>query len=179
MTGFAPLVVLSAALVQAAPAEEAPRKPAITIQTASAPGVKVFYLNAPWGPNTFAAMERPGDGFYNTRSWPFARLETTRALSIQGTSVPAGNYALVFHPNTADAKGMSVELRKLSVPEFLQPGNVMVATPEGPTVWREPARFERVDSTEPTLRIDLAPHMAGTKLVIRYGDRRLERDLAY
>jgi hypothetical protein len=173
----AALVALS--LAQAAPAEEAARKPAITIQTASAPGLKVFYLNAPWGPNTFAAMERPGEGFYNTRSWPFARLETTRPVAIKGTTVPAGNYALVFHPNTTDGKGMSVELRKLGVPEFLQPGNVMAPTPEGPTVWREPASFERVDSTEPALRIDLAPLAAGTKLVIRYGDRRLERDLAY
>ena len=178
MTGIAPLVI-ALALAQAAPAEEAARKPAITIQTASAPGLKVFYLNAPWGPNTFAAMERAGDGFYNTRTWPFARLETTRPVSIQGTSVPAGNYALVFHPNTADDKGMSVELRKLSVPEFLQPGNVMAAAPEGPTVWRAPVRFDRAETTEPALKIDLAPHMAGTKLVVKYGDRRLVRDLAY
>ncbi len=166
-------------IAQAAPAEPAPRKPAITIQSASAPGVKVFYLNAPWGPNTFAAMERPGDGFYNSRTWPFARLETTRAISFKGTSVPAGNYALVFIPNSPDDKGMSVELRRLSVSEFLQPGNVMAPTPEGPTVWREPARFERAETTEPALRIDLAPHMTGAKLVVRYGDRRLERDLAY
>ena len=172
-------LALAAALAQAAPAEEAPPKPAITIQSASAPGVKVFYLNAPWGPNTFAAMEKPGEGFYNKRTWPFARLETTRPISIAGTSVPAGNYAFVFVPNTADDKGMSVELRKLSVAEFLQPGNVMTSTPEGPTVWRESARFERTDTTEPALKIDLAPHMAGTKLVVRYGDRRLVRDLAY
>lgn len=178
MTLLAPLA-LALALPQAPPAEEAPRKPAITIQSATAPGVKVFYLNAPWGPNTFAAMEKPGEGFYNNRTWPFARLETTRAITIAGTSVPAGNYAIVFVPNTPDDKGMSVELRKLSVPEFLQPGNVMTATPEGPTVWHDPARFERTETTEPALRIELAPHEAGTKLVVRYGDRRLVRELAY
>src|SRR5262249_5563536 len=60
-----------ALLVQAAPAAEPPAKPTITIQSADAPGLKVFYLNAPWGPNTFAAMEKPGEGFYNKRSWPF------------------------------------------------------------------------------------------------------------
>jgi len=173
-------LVALAALAQAAPAaEEAPAKPAIKIQSADAPGVKVFYLNAPWGPNTFAAMEKPGEGFYNKRTWPFARLETSRAISIGGTSVPAGNYAMVFVPNTTEDKGMSIELRKLSVPEFLQPGNVMTPTPEGPTVFHEAARFERTDTTEPALKIDLAPHMAGTKLVVRYGDRRLVRDLAY
>jgi hypothetical protein len=74
---------------------------------------------------------------------------------------------------------MSLELRRLSVPEFLQPGNVMTPTPEGTTVWRGSVRFDREEETEPALRIDLAPHMAGTKLVIRYGDRRLERDLTY
>jgi len=179
MIGLTSLAVTSLAFAQATPTDEAPRKPAISIQTASAPAVKVYYLNAPWGANTFAAMERPGDGFYNRRTWPFARLETTRSISIEGTAVPAGNYALVFHPNTPDDKGMSLELRRLSVTEFLQPGNVMTPTPEGPTVWRGPVRFDRAEGTEPALRIDLAPHMAGTKLVVRYGDRRLERDLAY
>ena len=171
------LVTLMAA--QETPPPESSRKPAITIQTVGGPGLKLFYLNAPWGPNTFAAMERPGTGFYNTRTWPFARLETTRAITIEGTAVAPGNYALVFHPNTSDDKGMTLELRKLSVPEFLQPGNVMTPTPEGETAWRGPVRFDRAESTEPALRIDLTPQMTGTRLLIRYGDRRLERELAY
>jgi hypothetical protein len=164
---------------QETPTPEPPRKPAITIQTVGSPELKIHYLNAPWGPNTFAAMERPGTSFYNTRTWPFARLETTRAITIEGTAVPPGNYALVFHPNTPDDKGMSLELRKLSVAEFLQPGNVMTPTPEGETVWRGPVRFDRAESTEPALRIDLTPQMTGTRLLIRYGDRRLERELSY
>ena len=172
-------LALSLLVTQTPPVAEAPPRAAITIRTAGVPGVSVYYLNAPCGPNTFAAMERPGDSFYNRRTWPFARLETTRAVSIQGTTVPPGNYALVFHPNTPDDKGMGLELRKLSVPEFLQPGNVMTPTPEGETVWRGSVRFERAEVTEPALRIDLAPHGAGTKLVVRYGDRRLERDLTY
>ncbi len=123
------------------PAAE-PKRPAITIQTVEAPGVQVFHLNMPWGPETFAAMERPGEGFYNRRSWPFARMETTRALKIEDTALPAGNYALVFHPNTPEDEGMSLEVRKIAPGEFLQNGNVMTRTPEGETVWQAPVTFE-------------------------------------
>lgn len=168
-----------ALLILAQAAGEPARKAPVTIQTASLPGVTVHYLNAPWGPNTFAAMERPGDSFYNRRTWPFARLETTRAVSVEGTTVPPGNYALVFHPNTPDDAGMGLEVRRLRVPEFLQPGNVMTPTPDGETVWRGPIRFERREATEPALRIDLEPEKSGARLVVLYGDRRLERELAY
>lgn len=166
-------------VIQTVPTTEISPRAAITIRTVGGPGLRIHYLNAPWGPNTFASMERPGTGFYNQRSWPFARLETTRPISFGGTAVPPGNYALVFHPNTPDDRGMSLELRKLSVPEFLQPGNVMTPTPEGETVWRGAVRFDRTEVTEPALRIDLAPQMAGTRMTIRYGDRHLERELSY
>ena len=92
--------------------------------------------------------------------------------------MPPGNYAMVFVPNTADDKGMSVELRKLSVPEFLQPGTSWLRLRRG-------RRYGASRALQPGghdgagLRIDLAPHMTGTKLVVRYGDRRLERDLTY
>lgn len=37
-----------------------PRHPAITIQTVEVADVRVFHLTMPWGPETFAAMERAG-----------------------------------------------------------------------------------------------------------------------
>ena len=153
------------------PATEA-KRPAITIQTVEAPGVQVFHLNMPWGPETFAAMERPGEGFYNRRSWPFARMETTRALRIADTALPAGNYALVFHPNTPEDEGMSLEVRKIAPGEFLQNGNVMTRTPEGETVWQAPVTFESGASTLPALEIGLTPDSPGLRLDVRYGDRR-------
>jgi hypothetical protein len=55
----------------------------------------------------------------------------------------------------------------------------MAPAPEGPTVAGADSLRPGADTTEPALRIDLAPHMTGTRLVVRYGDRRLERDLAY
>jgi len=178
MTTLALLALLQAAPA-ASPAPSATPRPSITIQTANAPGLTVYYLNAPWGPNTFAAMERPQEGFYNRRTWPFARLQTTRALSVEGTSVPPGNYALVFHPNTADNAGMGLEIRKVGPGEFLQPGNVMTATPEGETIWQGRIRFDQTAATEPALRIELQPQEKAATLVVRYGDRRLARALGY
>ena len=168
MASLALVLVLAQA---AAPVEE-PKRPAITIQTVAAPGVRVFYLNMPWGPETFAAMERPGEGFYNRRSWPFARMETTNPLKIADTALPAGNYALVFHPNTPENEGMTLEVRKIAPGEFLQKGNVMTRTPEGETVWQAPVVFETGDTTVPALEIGLTPGSAGLRLEVRYGDRR-------
>ena len=155
----------------ATPAE--PKRPPIVIQSASSGPVTVHYLNVPWGPNTFAAMEKPGDSFYNKRRWPFARLETTKALTLEGTSIPAGNYALVFHPNSPDDAGMSLEVRRIAVPEFLQAGNVMTAAPEGEPVWKGPVHFAVSPETLPALGIELLREGAGVNLTVRYGDRRL------
>jgi hypothetical protein len=160
-------------------AERGSSPPGITIHSASAPSLKVFYLNLPWGPSTFAAMERGGDSYYAKRTWPFARLESTAALTLEQTKLPPGNYALVFHPNTPDDRGMSLEVRKIQVAEFLEPGNVMTRTPEGVSVWRAPIRFEITEGVSPHLAVDLAAHPHGVSLIVRYGDRRLVQPLAY
>jgi hypothetical protein len=168
------LTVLVQAGAQAgAPAPAEPKRPPIVIQSASSDPVSVHYLNIPWGPNTFAAMEKPGDSFYNKRPWPFARLETARAVTLEETRIPAGNYALVFHPNTPDDTGMTLEVRRIAVPEFLQAGNVMTAAPEGESVWKGPVRFAVTAETAPSLAIDLLRAASGVSLTVRYGDRRL------
>jgi hypothetical protein len=164
-------LLLVLALGQGATAEE-PKRPAITIQTVEAEGVQVFHLSMPWGPETFAAMERPGEGFYNRRSWPFARMETKRTLAIGETTLPPGNYALVLHPNTPENQGMSFEVRRIAPGEFLQNGNVMTRTPEGETVWQAPATFATAEITVPVLEIGLTPGPDGLRLDVRYGDRR-------
>src|SRR5258706_13953689 len=84
----------------AAPAPTEPKRPPIVIQSASAGPISVHYLNIPWGPNTFAGMEKAEDGFYNRRAWPLARLETKNGAPIDGKRLPAGNNALPFPPNT-------------------------------------------------------------------------------
>jgi hypothetical protein len=164
-------------LAQAAQAPDAavgppePTAPAIAIQKVEGPDAEVFYPSIPWGPNTFAAMERPGEGYYNRRSWPFARLQTKIALKLDGIEIPPGNHALVFHPNTPDDAGMSLEVRRIDVPEFLEEGNVMTRTPEGETIWRAPVRFDTAAGTAPVLKVEILPEAEGFRLRVQYGDR--------
>ena len=95
------------------------------------------------------------------RSWPFARMETTKPLRVEEVELPPGNYALVFHPNTPDDAGMSLEVRQIAPGEFLQAGNVMTRTPEGETLWKAPVAFDTADTTAPSLTIRLLPAAAG------------------
>lgn len=164
-------------LAQAAPAPAEPKRPAIAIQSVSSGPLSVHFLNIPWGPNTFAAMEQAGDSFYNRRAWPFARLETRASASLDGTRFPAGNYALLFHPNTAAGQGMTLEVRRFAGDEFLQAGNVMTPVPEGETILKTPIRFETVPETVGALAIEVTPGTGGTVLTVRYGDRKLVREL--
>jgi len=175
MIRFALLLVLAQAGSQATDTAVGPppssRTP-ITIRTSEAPGAQVFFMNLPWGPETFAAMERPGEGFYNRRSWPFARMETQMDLRFEDAGLTPGNYALVFHPNTPEDEGMSLEVRKIPPGEFLKPGNVMTRTPEGETLWRGPVEFDVEDETVPALEVKLLPAEAGVTVDVRYGNRR-------
>ncbi len=154
------------AAAQEPAAEE--KKPALTIQSATADRVTVHYLKIPWGPNTFAAMQKGGDSFYARRTWPFARLELKAPVSLEGTKIPAGNYALVLQ-----------HVQKTVVAEFLEAGNVRTPTPSGESLWRGPVRFDLTALTSPHLTIELAPGKAGVSLIVQYGDYRLVKDLAY
>lgn len=148
------------------------------IHTVEAPPVKVHYLAIPWGPLTFAAMERGDDSYYNKRTWPFARLETSVAVGFAGTRLPPGNYALVFHPNSPDGKaGMALEVLRLAVPEFLQEGNVMQRTPPGESVLKRPVVFEKAAETAPALAIGVVAEGKRLRLTIHYGDRKLVQEL--
>ena len=168
-------LVLTTQAASADPSGEA-AKPRISVQSSDVPSLRVQYLNIPWGPNTFSAMESPGDSFYNRRPWPFAQLAAEAPFSLDGTAVPAGRYALVFHPNSPDDKGMSLEVRRVAA-DFLEAGNVMAPAPEGEAVLRVPVRFETVTDSAPALRIDLRPSPEGASLAIAYGTRRLVKEL--
>lgn len=174
---LAALLPVSGALqAQQAPAQAPspePETPRFTLEAAKAPGVEVHWVRIPWGPQTFQAMEAPGDSFYNKRTWPFARLENTVPLQLEGTQVPPGNYALVFHPNNMKDEGMSLEVRRIQVPEFLQAGNAMTQTPEGESIFQQPIRFDTASGVAPTLEIKLTPSKGELKLTVRYGDRQL------
>jgi hypothetical protein len=172
---LAPLAVAAAAATAGAVQQPAGGPGAILASEAA--GIRVHYVPIPWGPETFAEMERGGESYYNRRSWPFARLETEAPLTLDGTRVPPGNYALVFHPNDAERKGMSLEMRRIDVPEFLQPGNALTPTPDGSTVHKAPVAFETVPDTVSTLAVSLEDGDRSARLVVRYGNRRLAKEL--
>lgn len=153
----------------------AQQAPDLEIHHSEAGGVTVRFLNIPWGPQTFSAMEHPGDGFYSDRTWPFARLESEVAVSIGEAELPAGNYALVFHPNKG--QGMVLEAVKIAPGEFLQAGNIMTKTPEGESAYKSLAIFELVEETLPALDVSLTAGETGIALRVAYGNRRLQRTL--
>jgi hypothetical protein len=163
----------------AAQGEEASPPPRLALTSVEAPAVTLFYVTLPWAPYTFDEMERPGDSFYNKRAWPFARLSTAAPLELEGTRIPAGNYALVLHPNTPENRGLHLELRRIQVAEFLEPGNALTPAPEGETLWRGPIRFERDERVAPALELELLPAPEAVSLLIRYGDRRLTKTLRH
>jgi hypothetical protein len=179
----AALFTLLSALSPGVETQEPPpppeKKPAIPIESATADRVTVHYLKIPWGPNSFAAMQKGGDSFYARRTWPFARLELKAPVTLEGKKIPAGNYALVLHPNTPDNQGMSLEVRKIKLPEFLEPGNVMTPTPSGESLWKGPVQFDLAAGTTPHLTINLALGKGGVSLIVQYGDYQLVKDLAY
>ncbi len=169
------LVLCGAGLHAQAPAAE---RPPVVIRSVEAPGAKVFYQNLPWGPQTFATMESASDSFYNKRSWPFARLETSAAFKLGATALPAGNYALVFVPASSEQPAMSLQVLKVAPGEFFQAGNPMTKTPAGESVHSEPVSFERAGETVPALDLSLADTKDGFTLGVAYGDRRLSRRFA-
>ncbi len=160
------LLLPFALVASVAVAQEGERKPP-AIQKVETAGAAVYFLDLPWGPQTFAMMEKG--------TWPFARLEAKKPLTLGNAKLAAGNYALVFHPN--QGQGMALEVLKVADGEFLQAGNAMTKTPEGQSVHKEPASFEATQDTLPALAISLDKAKDGQTLVVRYGNRKLTRDI--
>lgn len=169
------LLLTAAACALIAAASASAQAPTVTIQSQTADQVSVFFLNIPWGPQTFEAMANPGDGFYSRRTWPFARVEATGPFRMGDAAFEAGNYAFVFHPNKGE--GMALEVLKIAPGEFLIDGNVMTPTPEGESLHREFITFEEVEDVAPALDVQLESGDGGVGFLVHYGNRRLKRML--
>lgn len=174
--GLAALVAVPLSAQGTAQTQATARVP-VTIRTVEAAGVKVHFQNLPWGPLTFATMESASDSFYNKRSWPFARLETSVPVTLDGTRVSPGNYALVFNPASVEHPAMSLEVLKVAPGEFFQAGNPMTRTPAGESVFKAPIAFDRASETVPALEVALGEAEGGLSLDVAYGDRRLSKKL--
>lgn len=168
--GLSTLAMLAFTLVV-----QTPMQPATDLSRHSArlPGIELNFVDFHWQAALFEAMEKGGSDIPEAqRNWLLARVITNVPLTIEGTKVPAGNYALALWPNL-DGKGMAIELRRVDMREVYPNLNAIAPAPAGETVYKSPAKFEPLSPTAPRLDVGLADEKGKVALTIRYGDRRL------
>jgi hypothetical protein len=147
--------------------------PAPAVHKEKASGVEVQFVNTPWRPAVFQALEEGGP---EARSWAFARVLTQAAFTIDEKPVFPGHYVLVLNPRTGGLP-MTLEMRRVDNRELFVDVNVMAAPPGGETVYKVPAAFAISTDPTPALDLTLAGWRDGVSLTIRYGNRRLAKDL--
>lgn len=137
--------------------------------------VTISYLNLPWGEATFGYIEHGTKGsYYGERTWPFAQLETKVALTLDGTRINPGQYALVITPG-ADVKPMSLSIVPFEGPTFLKPGNIFSPTPKGMALYNRDISFQTFDGLADHMKIDAVATPTGFDLVVNYGNRKLAK----
>lgn len=167
---------LALAVVLAVPALALAQAPAagVPIQKEKASGAEAEFVNTPWRPDIFEAMETGGST--PQRAWAFARFTTSADFAMDGKVIPAGRYVLVLTPKTGSLP-MTLEVRRGPGRELFTDPNAMAPPEGGETVYKSPATF--VPSTEPVPALDvtLAGWSDGVAITIRYGNRKLTKEL--
>jgi hypothetical protein len=173
-----PLLVTALAIVQALAAAAFAQDPAAapSIRTEKASGFEVQFVNTPWRPDVFQAMESGGTGGEGQRSWAFARLDARWYFAIDGRIVPPGQYALTLNPKMGSLP-MTLELRQTDSRDFFADPTAMPPPPVGESVYKSPAVFATTSDPVPVLDVTLARWRDGVTLTIRYGNRKLTKDL--
>lgn len=147
------------------------------VRTEKVSGFEVQFVGTPWRPDVFHAMESGGAGGEVPRSWALARLVAGWYFAIDGKIVPPGRYALTLNPKTGDLP-MTLELRRDDGREFLGDPTSTAPPPAGESVYKAPAAFATTSDPVPFLDVTLAGWRDGATLTIRYGNRKLAKDLA-
>src|SRR5262245_53068162 len=101
---LATVLAVAIAMAQASPSStptsgrQSPQAPPRdTILTAEAPGLKLFYRPQPFfGGLARLFQEAPRTAPLAKKDWPVARLELTKAFSVEKSRLEPGNYALVL-----------------------------------------------------------------------------------
>jgi hypothetical protein len=163
------LAVPALALVQA-PAAGVP------VRKEKARGAEVEFVNTPWRPDIFEAMETGGAAPEGQRSWAFARLATSSYLAMDGTMIPPGHYVLVLTPKTGGLP-MTLEVRRGPGRELFADPNAMAPPEGGEMVCKAPVAFAPSAEPVPVLDVTLTGWRGGVSLTIRYGNRKLAKDL--
>lgn len=146
------------------------------LPTAEANGVKIVYQPLPYNPHHFAAVEHGiADRPAFKHSWFVAHVATTVPLTLEGTAMPPGNYAVVFHPKR-DERGMLMEVRKIPAGHALR-RQVIAAVPEGTVVYSAPVKWSVTDETLPRLTVSVNATSHGRRVTFHTGNRILVMEL--
>lgn len=155
---------------------QVPKEPAkdLFLHSANVPGVEIRFVDHHWQPAIFEAMASgKGDVPEARRNWVVVRMILdARPLTLEGTRLAVGNYALALWPNL-DGKGMQVEMRRVDMRDVFPDVNAMAPAPRGETFYKGPARFETVSPLAERLDVQVAEADGVVVLALRYGDRRL------
>jgi len=144
------------------------------VQKEKASGAEAEFVNTPWRPDIFEAMETGGTT--PQRAWAFARLSTSWYFAMDGTVIQPGRYVLVLTPKTGTLP-MTLEVRRGPGRELFADPNAIAPPQGGETVYKAPAAFAPSDEPVPALDVTLAGWSDGVVLTIRYGNRKLAKEL--
>lgn len=167
---------LAIACLLAVPTVAVAQAPGREIRKDKVAGAEVEFVDHPWRPDVFAVLESGEAMPGGKRAWAFARLTTSWFLSIGGTVLMPGRYVLVLTPKTGDLP-MTLELRRGDGREVFADLTAMATPVGGETVYKSPANFAAGSEPVPTLDITLAGWSDGIALTVRYGNRKLTREL--
>lgn len=170
--------VAALAIVLAVPAATLAQVPAagLSVHKEKASGIEAQFVNYPWRPEVFQTMESGGTAPEGQRSWAFARLATSSYFAIDGRVIPPGRYVLALTPKTGSLP-MTLEVRRGEGREIFADLTAMAPPPGGETVYKAPAVFATGAEPVPALDVTLTGWNDGATLTVRYGTRKLTKDL--
>ncbi len=90
--------------------------------------------------------------------------------------IPPGRYVLALTPKTGSLP-MTLEIRRGDGREIFADVTAMAPPPGGETVYKSPAVFATGTEPVPALDVTLARWSDGVTLTVRYGNRKLTKDL--
>jgi len=163
-------------IVLALPAAALAQATAPSVHREKASGIEAQFVNTPWRPDVFQTMESGGSAPEGRRAWAFARVATSSYFAIDGTVLPPGRYVLALTPKTGNLP-MTLEFRRGDGREIFADVTAMAPPPGGETVYKAPAVFATGAEPVPALDVTLARWSDGVTLTVRYGNRKLTKDL--
>jgi hypothetical protein len=146
------------------------------VRREKAQGFEVQFVNTPWRPDVFEAMESGGTGGELPRSWGFAHLAAGSYFAVDEKIVPPGQYAVVLNPKMG-ALPMTLELRRAEGGSSFGDPNAMAPPPPGESVYKAPVVFSKTSDPVPALDVTLARYGDAAVLTVRYGNRKMVKAL--